>query len=89
MNPYTFEYEVTHIVPGTIIKVDFRLGFKVEPRINLYFKQVLDDMEMNNEIDLTSRYESLRNLILTVILFLLSSTVFQLMISTFRHMTNL
>ncbi len=58
--PNTFEYEVTQIVPGTIIKVDFRLGFKVEPRINLYFKQVLDDMEMNNEIDLTSRYESLR-----------------------------
>jgi KUP system potassium uptake protein len=58
--PNTFEYEVTHIVPGTVIKIDFRLGFKVEPRINLYFKQVLDEMEMNNEIDLTSRYESLR-----------------------------
>jgi len=59
-DPFTFEYEVTHIVPGNIIKVDFRLGFKVEPRINLYFKQVLDEMEMKNEIDLTSRYESLR-----------------------------
>jgi len=59
-DPNTFEYEITQVVPGTIIKVDFRLGFKVEPRINLYFKQVLDDMEMNNEIDLTSRYESLR-----------------------------
>jgi KUP system potassium uptake protein len=59
-DPYTFEYEVTHIVPGTIIKIDFRLGFKVEPRINMYFKQVLDEMELNNEIDLTSRYESLR-----------------------------
>ena len=59
-DPYTFEYEVTHIVPGTIIKVDFRLGFKVEPRINMYFKQVLDEMELNSEIDLTSRYESLR-----------------------------
>jgi KUP system potassium uptake protein len=59
-DPDTFEYEVTQIVPGTIIKIDFRLGFKVEPRINLYFKQVLDEMEINNEIDLTSRYESLR-----------------------------
>lgn len=59
-DPDTFEYEVTQIVPGTIIKVDFRLGFKVEPRINLYFKQVLDEMEANNEIDLTSRYDSLR-----------------------------
>ncbi len=59
-DPYTFEYELTQIVSKTIIKIDFRLGFKVEPRINLYFKQVLDEMEMNNEIDLTSRYESLR-----------------------------
>jgi KUP system potassium uptake protein len=59
-DPYTFEYEITQIVPNTIIKIDFRLGFKVEPRINLYFKQVLDEMESNNEIDLTSRYESLR-----------------------------
>jgi KUP system potassium uptake protein len=58
--PYTFEYEITQVVPGTIIKIDFRLGFKIDPRINLYFKQVLDEMEMNNEIDLTSRYESLR-----------------------------
>jgi KUP system potassium uptake protein len=59
-DPYTFEYELTQIIPQTIIKIDFRLGFKVEPRINLHFKQVLDEMEVNNEIDLTSRYESLR-----------------------------
>ena len=59
-DPSTFEYELTQIVPQTIIKIDFRLGFKVEPRINLYFKQVLDEMEENNEIDLTSRYDSLR-----------------------------
>ncbi len=58
--PDTFEYEVTHLVPRTIIKIDFRLGFKIEPRINLYFKQVLEDMEANNEIDLVSRYNSLR-----------------------------
>jgi KUP system potassium uptake protein len=59
-DPYTFEYEIYHVVPRTLIKIDFRLGFKMEPRINLYFKQVLDEMEMNNEIDLVSRYESLR-----------------------------
>jgi KUP system potassium uptake protein len=59
-DPYTFEYEVTQVVPGTIIKIDFRLGFRIDPRLNLYFKQVLDEMEENNEIDLTSRYESLR-----------------------------
>lgn len=59
-DPYTFEYELTQIVPQNIIKVDFRLGFKIEPRINLYFKQVLEEMDINNEINLVSRYESLR-----------------------------
>lgn len=58
--PDTFEYRVVHYDPGTIIKVDFKLGFKVEPRINLYFKQVLDDMVANGEVDMLSRYESLR-----------------------------
>ena len=59
--PDTFEYKVHHYNHGSIIKVDFRLGFKVEPRINLYFKQVLEEMESSGELDILSRYESLRN----------------------------
>lgn len=58
-NPDTFEYKVHHIVPGVVIKIDFRLGFKIEPRINLYFKEVLEDMEKSGEISLKSKYESL------------------------------
>jgi KUP system potassium uptake protein len=58
--PDTFEYRVVHYDPGTIIKVEFKLGFKVEPRINLYFKQVVDDLVAAGEIDILSRYESLR-----------------------------
>lgn len=58
--PDTFEYRVVHYDPGTIIKVEFRLGFKVEPRINLYFKQVLEDLEATKEVEILSRYQSLR-----------------------------
>ncbi len=58
--PNTFEYEIFQFIPGKVIKIDFRLGFKVEPRINLYFKQVIEDMVHNNEIDVVSRYPSLR-----------------------------
>lgn len=58
--PDTFSYEVTQIIDGTLIRVDFHLGFKVEPRINLYFKEVLKDMVANGEIKLTSSYTSLR-----------------------------
>ncbi|MBL7967731.1 MAG: KUP/HAK/KT family potassium transporter [Prolixibacteraceae bacterium] len=58
--PDTFSYEVNQIIPGTLIRIDFHLGFKIEPRINLYFKEVLKDMVASGEIKLNSSYESLR-----------------------------
>jgi KUP system potassium uptake protein len=63
--PYTMEYKVTELIKGNIIRVDFRLGFRVEPRINLMFRKVVEDMVKNFEVDITSRYESLgkKNLI--------------------------
>ncbi|MBK7853353.1 MAG: KUP/HAK/KT family potassium transporter [Bacteroidetes bacterium] len=63
--PYTMEYRVTELIKGNIIRVDFRLGFRVEPRINLMFRKVVEDLVKNFEVDITSRYESLgrKNLI--------------------------
>jgi KUP system potassium uptake protein len=58
--PFEFNYEVTHLVPGSIIRLDFHLGFKVEPRVNLYFKQVLEDLNNTGEIKTESRYPSLK-----------------------------
>jgi KUP system potassium uptake protein len=58
--PFTFEYEVTHMVPGRIIKIDFYLGFKIEHRINLFFHQIIEDLAKAGEIDILSRYASLR-----------------------------
>ncbi|NSW95695.1 MAG: KUP/HAK/KT family potassium transporter, partial [Bacteroidales bacterium] len=58
--PDTFEYHVTHIIPGILIRVDFRIGFKIEQKINLYFREVLEDLVASGEIKLNSSYESLR-----------------------------
>jgi len=58
--PDTFEYKVTHIIPDILIRVDFYLGFKVEPKINLYFKEVIDDLVQSGEIKLVSGFDSLR-----------------------------
>lgn len=57
-DPYTSEYSVTHIIPNDIIRVEFRLGFRVAPRINLMFKKVVEDLVANREVNITSRYES-------------------------------
>jgi len=56
--PYTSEYSVEHIIPNDIIRVEFRLGFRVAPRINLMFKKVVEDLVANREVNITSRYES-------------------------------
>lgn len=57
--PYRLEYKVTQLVKGDVIRVDFFLGFRVPPRINLMFRKVVEDMVKNHEVDITSRYESL------------------------------
>jgi KUP system potassium uptake protein len=56
--PYTAEYSVEHIIPNDIIRVEFRLGFRVAPKINLMFKKVVEDLVANREVNVTSRYES-------------------------------
>jgi len=58
-DPYTCEYRVEHIIPNDIIRVDFRLGFRMEPRINLMFRKVVEDLVANKEVNIVSRYESL------------------------------
>jgi KUP system potassium uptake protein len=47
-------------VPNKVFRVDFNLGFRVEPRVNLFFKKVIDDLAKSGEVDPLSRYESLR-----------------------------
>ena len=57
-DPYTCEYVVDHIIPNDIIRVEFRLGFRIAPRVNLMFKKVVEDLVSNKEVNVTSRYES-------------------------------
>ncbi|MCU0381627.1 MAG: KUP/HAK/KT family potassium transporter [Chitinophagaceae bacterium] len=59
-DPYTCEYEVQTIIPNEVIRVEFRLGFRMEPRINMMFRKVVEDMVANKEVNIVSRYESLQ-----------------------------
>src|SRR5436190_641939 len=58
-DPYTTEYAVMHIIPNEIIRIEFRLGFRVQPRINLMFRRVVEELVKNKEVNVASRYESL------------------------------
>lgn len=59
-DPYVADYTVDTIVPNEVIRVEIRLGFRMEPRINLMFKKVVQDMVANKEVNIISRYESLQ-----------------------------
>ena len=59
-DPYTSDYTVDTIIPNEVIRIEFRMGFRMEPRINLMFKHVVENMVANKEVNITSRYESLQ-----------------------------
>lgn len=58
-DPYTCEYVVDHIIPNDIIRVELRLGFRMEAKVNLLFRKVVEDLVANKEVNIYSRYESL------------------------------
>lgn len=57
--PYTFNYTVDEVSKGTIFKINFLLGFKIDRRINDYFHDVLNDLMEQGYISKTSSYPSL------------------------------
>lgn len=57
--PYRCDYIVETMIPNEVIRIEFRVGFRVEQRISLMFRKVVEDMVSNKEVNITSRYESL------------------------------
>ena len=56
--PFTMEYEVNTFANDDVYKVNFRLGFRVQQRMNLFMKKVVEDLVENEEITVTSRYHT-------------------------------
>lgn len=54
--PYQMSYKVTTLAHKDVIYVRFNLGFRVEPRLNLFFRLVVEDMVKRGEVDISSRY---------------------------------
>lgn len=57
--PYTMDYKVEFLIPGKLIRIDFKLGFRVEQRVNLLYRKVVEELVKNGEVDITSQYKSL------------------------------
>ncbi len=53
------EYDVVEIIKEKLIRVEFRLGFRVQPRIHKLFKKVMQEMYECNELNFVAKYESM------------------------------
>lgn len=58
--PDTLEYDVDIIEDETIYNVTMRLGFRIEPKVSVYLRQIVEDLSRSGHLDLTSSYPSLR-----------------------------
>lgn len=58
--PYHMGYRVKELLDDKVIRIDFRLGFRVTPRINYLFRHVVQELVESKEVDITSRYSSLK-----------------------------
>lgn len=50
--PYTLDYDVTELLDDKVIKVNINVGFRIQPKTELYFKRVLQDLVINKELNL-------------------------------------
>lgn len=53
--PYTLSYDVSELVDDKVIKVNINVGFRVQPRTELYFKKIVQDLMANKELNLHTR----------------------------------
>lgn len=54
--PYTLNYEVIELVDDKIIKIILNIGFRIQPRTELYFKNIINELIENKELNLHLRY---------------------------------
>ena len=54
-DPYTMEYGIEQIVENKVIMINFRLGFRIQPRIGVMLKMVVDEMRANKELAIKSQ----------------------------------
>lgn len=58
--PHRLEYRYEVLIPETLFSIDLYLGYKIEPKVSVYLRQIIEDMVEKGELDLTSHYPSLK-----------------------------
>jgi KUP system potassium uptake protein len=53
--PYTMSYDISELVDDKIIKVNINIGFRIQPKTELYFKKIVQELVTNKELSLHIR----------------------------------
>lgn len=54
-DPYTLSYNVSELVDDKVIKVNINIGFRIQPKTELYFKTIVKELVANKELKLHIR----------------------------------
>jgi KUP system potassium uptake protein len=53
--PYTMSYDVKELVDDKVIKINIHLGFRIQSKAEMYFKQIVKELVANKELNLHIR----------------------------------
>ena len=53
--PYTLNYNVSELIDDKVIKVNINVGFRIQPRTELYFKKIMQELIDNKELNMHIR----------------------------------
>ena len=53
--PYTFSYDVTELLDDKVIKININVGFRIQPKTELYFKRIVKELVKKKELNLHIR----------------------------------
>lgn len=54
-DPFTMNYDVSELVDDKVMKVNINLGFRIQPKTEIYFKKIVQDLVANMELNLHIR----------------------------------
>ena len=53
--PYTLSYNISELIDDKVIKVNINVGFRIQPKTELYFKKIVQELVTNKELNLHIR----------------------------------
>lgn len=54
-HPYTLSYDVSELLDDKVIKITINAGFRIQPKTELYFKKIVQDLVIKKELSLHIR----------------------------------